>query len=55
MQATYIAYAASWLAGSGAMSYSNFSAMLKQLMVDPTVDIGSQLAIEELLYDLNAL
>lgn len=54
LQATYIAYAASWLTGSS-ISEAELITLVKQLMADPTVDIGSQLSLEDFLYELNAL
>jgi hypothetical protein len=55
LQASYIAYAASWLVGNGAMERNDMVALAKKLMTDPDVDIGTKLSIEDFLYEIKQL
>ncbi len=50
-----IAAAATWLVGNGLLSMNELISLEKKLLNDPKADVGTQLAIEDLLYDINAL
>jgi hypothetical protein len=55
LQATYIAYTAGWLYDDRSMTEAQLQSFLQQLFADPNISLGSRLAIENYLYDLNAL
>ena len=54
LQATYIFYAATWLS-SGSMTRDQLLAFLQQLLGDPDINVNSTLAIEDYLYQMDAL
>ena len=55
LSAELIAYAATWLYGNGYLSSSALLSLEKKLNDDPKVSIGSQLAIEDFLYEIGEL
>ena len=55
LQASYIAYGATWLMGNGHISSGAMLALLKSLMNDSGVSIGDKLSIEDALYEMGAL
>jgi V8-like Glu-specific endopeptidase len=55
LQGTYIAYAAGWRHNNGNMTTAQLQNLLKQLYADPNFSVGTRLAIEDYLYQLNAL
>jgi hypothetical protein len=55
LQATNIAYAAGWRYDNGSMSKAQLQSFLQQLFADPNISVGTRLAIEEYLYELDAL
>jgi hypothetical protein len=55
LQATNIAYTAGWRYNNRNMTKAQLQSFLQQLFVDPSISVSSRLALEEYLYDLNAL
>jgi hypothetical protein len=55
LQATYIAYAAGGRYNNRNMTKAQLQSFLQQLFADPSLSVGARLAIEDYLYQLNAL
>ncbi len=55
LQATYIAYAAGWRYNNHNMTKAQLQSFLQQLLADPNLSVGARLAIEDYLYQLDAL
>ncbi|HJX62573.1 MAG TPA: serine protease [Polyangia bacterium] len=55
LQATSIAYAASWLAGYGIITKPQLQGFLQNLFADPSINTNARLAIEDYLYLMDAL
>jgi hypothetical protein len=55
LQAFYVAYAATWLNGDGALTKSELQTFSQQLLADPNINVNTRLAIEDYLYQMDAL
>jgi len=55
LQATSIAYAASWLYGYGTIAKAQLQGFLQDLLADPSINTNTRLAIEDYLYWMDAL
>jgi hypothetical protein len=55
LQATNIAYTAGWRYNNRNMTKAQLQSFLQQLFVDPNLSVGARLAIEDYLYELDAL